>query len=418
LAFGTIGAGLIWAIVTHSLVAALVEIAPSYALALAPDDPAALLAMAERTSQAARSEMSSPASSSSGDDEARRRRNADLRDWASTALAQEPGNARALSILGGLAHEEGDRESAATLMRAGARRSLRTFDPHAWLISDAIARQDWPLVVQQVDALMRLHPWSMEPLTPLLAQMAEKPDAAASVYDAIARAPPWRTPFFMNSLTSFTDARTPLSLLLALKGATAPTISERRAYLDFLIERKFYDLAYYTWLHFLPPDQLAAVGPLFNGSFEVRPSGLPFDWVLPGGGAAIVAIARRPDRPADSALVIEFGQGRVEPGRVSQVVRLQPGRHRVAGEVMGEVVGRRGMRWRLACLEVPDRLIGESDMFVGQFKAWTAFSFDVVVPETDCRAQGLRLELDARTSSERLVSGTIWFDEMSIRREP
>jgi hypothetical protein len=89
----------------------------------------------------------------------------------------------------------------------------------------------------------------------------------------------------------------------------------------------------------------------------------------------------------------------------------------VSGEVMGEVVGRRSVRWRLTCLGKQARHIGESEMFVGEIKDWTAFSLSIDVPESDCTAQTLNLILDVRIPSERLVSGTLWFDELSIRRE-
>jgi hypothetical protein len=441
--FALLAAGLAWALLTHSLVAALVRFEPSYALLIRSDDPTALHVLMDRALEASRRSQTSgeetarfgfrgpadgstspPASkgasggASSDAVEETRRRTEDLRRWAAAILAQEPGHSRALAILGDLKRKAGEDEQAAVLLRASALRSLREPVPHAWLINAAIQQQDWSLAMRHADVLMRMHDQSIKPLTPLVAHVAETRDASSVVKDAVAANPPWRTAVLNELLNAITDAKTPLALLLALKETpTPPTASELRTYLNFLIQRKFFDLAYYTWLQFLTPEELATVGPLFNGGFEARPSGQPFDWVLPTAGTAAVSIAHRPDQPSTRALVVRFGQGRVELNAVSQLLRLRPGPHRVGGEVMGELLGRRGVRWRVACLGEQMRQIGESEMFVGEIKEWRGFSFGIDIPEAGCAAQHLSLILDARTPSERLVSGSIWFDEMSIRRE-
>jgi hypothetical protein len=435
LAFGLLGLALFWAIITHSLVAALVRIEPSYALIVRSDDPAALTALADRAIDASNRHQApggrtarfdfkgptdtsnTPVSSSDTEEDAGRRE--DLRTWASAILAQEPSHARALLILGDLKRAAGEEQNAATLMRASAQRTLRDPVPHAWLINEALKQKDWSLAMRHADIMMSMHERSIRPLTPLIAHLAETQEASSVVLNAIMNGPTWRTPFLAEMLNTITDARTPLELLLALKETPKPpTTDELRSYLSFLIQRGFFDLAYYTWLQFLSPQQLAMVGPLFNGSFEMQPSGLPFDWQLPIVGTASVSIARRPGNPSARALAVNFGHGRVELGPTSQLLRLRPGRYHVAGEVMGEVVGRRSVRWRVSCLGKQARHVGESEMFVGEIKDWTAFALVIDVPETDCAAQTLNLFLDARVPSERLISGTILFDEMSIRREP
>lgn len=435
LAFAILGIALFWAIVTHSLVAALVRIEPSYALMVRPDDPAALMALADRAIDAsrrhqtpggrnARFDFKGPADTSntptlpSDSEEDAGRRREDLRTWASAVLAQEPGNARALLILGDLKRAGGEEQNAGALMRESAQRTLRDPVPHAWLINEAIQQKDWSLVMRHADVMMSMHERSIRPLTPLIAHLAETQEASSVVQEAVMNGPTWRTPFLAEMLNAITDARTPLDLLLALKETPKPPTSEElQTYLSFLVQRGFFDLAYYTWLQFLPPQQLAMVGPLFNGSFETQPSGLPFDWQLPVVGTASVSIARRPGNPSARALVVNFGHGRVELGATSQLLRLRTGRYRLSGEVMGEVIGRRSVRWRVTCLGKQARQIGESEMFVGEIKDWTAFALAIDVPEADCAAQTLNLFLDARIPSERLVSGMIWFDEMSIRRE-
>ena len=440
LLFGLVGAGLLWAIVNHSFVAALARLEPTYALLIRPDDPGVLEALADRsidrmrrvtasgasparfgfTGTGGQPGITAPANEGKGpqwlDADENARTKADLQEWAVAMLAQEPGNVRALVLLGELKRDGGDDDAAAVFMRSSAQRSIREPVPQAWLIDDAIEKQDWPLVMRHADILMRMHGRTVPHLTPLIARLAETPETSSLVKDALREAPTWRTAFFTELPAAVTDARTPLELFLAIKDTrTPPTIAEIKAYLTFLIQRKYFDLSYYTWLQFLPPQQLASVGPLVNGSFETRPSGLPFDWTLPVGGTASVSIARRPDRPTAYGLVINFGHGRVELGGTSQLLRLQPGDYQLEGEVQGDVVGRRSVRWRVTCLE-SQAMVGQSDMFVGEMVSWKAFSFAVIVPETGCAAQRLSLDLDARSPIERLVSGSIWFDEMSIRR--
>jgi hypothetical protein len=55
-------------------------------------------------------------------------------------------------------------------------------------------------------------------------------------------------------------------------------------------------------------------------------------------------------------------------------------------------------------------------MVVGIASPWKDFEFAFSVPKADCRAQHVRLVLDARSPSEQFVSGSIWYDELRIVR--
>jgi hypothetical protein len=57
-------------------------------------------------------------------------------------------------------------------------------------------------------------------------------------------------------------------------------------------------------------------------------------------------------------------------------------------------------------------------MVLGAVPQWKEFEVPVTVPATDCRAQRLELILDARSASERLVSGSIWYKELDLKRSP
>src|SRR5262249_36857229 len=161
-------------------------------------------------------------------------------------------------------------------------------------------------------------------------------------------------------------------------------------YFDFLVDKKQYELAYYAWLQFLPPEQLARVGLLYNGSFEFPTSGLPFDWALPSGAGVTAEVLTRTDADDQHALLIRFEQGRAEFHGIAQLLMLAPGDYQFHGKFKGELAGRRGLKWRIACADTPARVLGESVMLLGMNPIWKDIDFSFNVPGEDCRAQQVR----------------------------
>jgi hypothetical protein len=105
-----------------------------------------------------------------------------------------------------------------------------------------------------------------------------------------------------------------------------------------------------------------------------------------------------------------------EFGGVTQVIMLPPGTYQFQGKYKGNVIGRRGLQWRIACASRASSQIGESQMLVGVAMTWKPFDFSFTVPKSDCRAQSVRLAFGARSASEKFVSGSIWYDELQISR--
>jgi hypothetical protein len=161
-------------------------------------------------------------------------------------------------------------------------------------------------------------------------------------------------------------------------------------------------------------DSSASPSVFSNGSFEHAPSGSPFDWVISPGSAVTIDIAAPPDQDGKRALFIEFGHGRVEFRDVTQLIMPGPGSYQVHGRYHGEVVGRRGLQWRVTCADDKLTRIGESIIFNGLAPSWKDFAFSFTLPDSGCRAQYLRLALNARSASEQFVSGSIWYDELRI----
>jgi hypothetical protein len=396
--FAALAAGLVWEVITRTFAAFLANFAPEQALHVHSLQPTALLKLAQTKLGA------------SDDQQARR--------MAEQALLSDPINAQALRILGRIAERSKDGPRSRQFMQASVRRSLNESLAVVWLMYRSAERRDYAAAMYYADVLLRTQQQlGNEAVIPVLAQIAEDKEAVVAFKEMLSRDPPWRAQFFDALPGSITDARTPLDLLMALKHSSAPpAVAELSSYLSFLIDRKFYALAYYTWLQFLPPDQISGAGFVFNGGFETVPSGLPFDWsITPGAGAAI-EIDTVPDGDRNRALFVRFEDGRVNFGRVAQLIMLAPSKYRLEATYKGTLLGRRGLKWRVTCVEGPTTAIGESEMIKGISSAWKAVEFSFTVPDSNCPAQYLHLDFDARMASEQFVSGEVWFDNVRILR--
>jgi len=435
---------LVWEIVTRGVAAYLAETSPEAALWLRSTQPTALTKLADerlnpqpeaepgQLAQQAGQQTSSTDNPETQGTAIAEDRSAEgpfpgltlvtpedldqSRAWAELALRNDPLNARALRVLGQLAQRTSDEQRADAFMQAAAERSLHESFAVYWTMLKNYREGNYHAALRYADILLRTRHQVQPYVMPMLAKLAETAEASDQLKQLLANNPPWRPQFFHYLPSSISDARTPLDIFLSLKDtSTPPTSSDLRSYLDFLVQRGFPDLAYYAWLQFLPPEQLSKVGRLFNGNFETAPSGLPFDWAFTGGNGVTIQLAGRPDQLGGNALLLEFGPGRVEFGGVTQLVLLTPGSYRLKGRYKSDLVSQRGLQWRITCAT---KSIGESRPFTGTEPAWEEFELSFTVPPDDCPAQYVRLALDARSASETFVSGSIWYDDLSITRDP
>jgi hypothetical protein len=95
---------------------------------------------------------------------------------------------------------------------------------------------------------------------------------------------------------------------------------------------------------------------------------------------------------------------------------LTPGQYQFTGRYKGDLIGPRGLRWRVACAESPTQPLAEGAMMGGRVSAWSDAELNFTVPGQNCRAQRLSLDLDARMPSEQFVTGSMWFDDLRISR--
>lgn len=401
--FAVLAVALVWQVTTRGFAAYLAETQPETALRLLENEPNALLNQAEARL--------------SGDKGALAETQELVRPSVELALRGDPLNSRALRILGQLADRKPDEERASKLMQAAVRSSPRESRAISWLLLHSYAIEDFAATARYADLLLRTRSAAAADLAPLLARMAEHKTGNVEIKRLLAVNPPWRKRFLSSLHKNISDARTPLELLLSLNDTPSPpTKDEINAYAEFLVGKKLYELAYYSWLQFLPSEQVDSLGLLFNGSFMTKPSGAPFDWTISRGSGVTIDIVARPDAPDRGALFIEFGYGRVEFRPVSQLTMLPPGVYRLRGAYKGEIIGKRGLLWQVACAGGKKEVVGQSPMVVGATRTWMTFEFEFKTPDKDCRAQYVSLVQDARSASEQLVSGSIWFSDLHLER--
>jgi hypothetical protein len=403
--FAVVAFLLVWEVTSKSLARYLASAGPEQALALDARQPTALLNLADQ-------KIGIEAPTTDARTQSLTFQDHQIRAMTELAVREDPLNPRGLRILGQLANRSHDEARAMQFMQASARHSMNEFIALAWLADKNFEKKDYGNALRYADMLLRKGPQLINYVMPTLGQIAENKDGSEDLRKLLAENPPWRARFFGALPNSISDARTPLNLLVALKDtANPPTTDDLRSYLNLLVDRKFYSLAYYAWLQLLPAEQLNNLGLLFNGRFETAPSGLPFDWAITPGTGVTIDIVPAPDLDG-RALELAFQQGRVEFGGVQQLMALSPGKYQFQGRFVGEVIGQRGLKWRVSC--AGGATIGESGMIAGRTSTWKTVDFQFGVPAADCPAQNLHLDLDARMSSEQFVSGTVRFGDLRI----
>jgi hypothetical protein len=337
-----------------------------------------------------------------------------IREKATTALLSDPLDPRALRILGQAADAAGNAQDAFKYMHAAAALSSHETIAQYWLMRKTTEAGDYQDAIRYADVMMRSNDQLAQYVVPYLAHFAGNQATIGAVKTLVDADPPWRSAFFSYLYPSVTDVRTPLAILLSLKPTQAPpTAEELNGYLTYLVQHRFYNLAYYAWLQFLSPEELQHVGLLYNGNFATPPSGSQFDWQITQGSG--VAVDIEPADAGQQALTVDFLYGRVDYQSVSELVMLAPGTYRFQGQYKGELIGPRGLKWRVACAE-DNAAIAESPMIGGEVQQWTDLDFTFTVPATKCAAQYIRLDLDARMASEQLVTGSMMFTALTIAR--
>jgi hypothetical protein len=193
--------------------------------------------------------------------------------------------------------------------------------------------------------------------------------------------------------------------------------------IDRLRAEARWEEAYQVWLNTLPRDRLADVGYVFNGGFEYDPSGYGFDWIAstrPERDAGhVVEIVRAAGATGSKALRVTYNGKRQAGIPMAQYLALSPGRYEMTGMVRADnLKSVRGTQWTVRCAMPgkPPVVLAASERFIGAME-WRRFAFGVEVPSA-CRGQVLQLEPVGADEGVTYLAGSIWFDDLAMRRLP
>ena len=438
-----IGALLTWAVLTKSLPYTLAETHPELALRFDPNNPVALITLAERartkvialTKQEAvakgsasivgadpfeqavttRPAMTTDADSVAAEADGLRQ---EIRDLSRRAIATDPLNARAFRLLGEVSDIP---EQKRLFINDAFIRSRRESIAALWLMADSFELKKFTDVVEKAEVLLRTaagHNYTAEVMR-YLAMLAELPEGRIALAAALAQKPAWRPQFFDALPKNVQYAGTPFELVVVLQEAgSTPSALELAPYLTLLMRENLVSYAHDIWIQ-LPTNQQRASTPLLNNAnFVTEPSGLPFDWLVKRGTSARVEFFSLADGAGGRSMQFSFDGARIQFPELSQVLVLGPGRYQLSGEFKGMINARRGLRWEFGCWQ--GKLLAQTEMLHGRpGEVWQPFALEVEIPDLDdCRSQQLRLFHDQRSVSEQLASGQMSFRRLNLDGVP
>ena len=401
-----------WLILSFGLTAALKSTSPYSALAISSGDAGAqLTGERQREPELKPGEIVAPA----GREDAAR-----IRDKALAALRAEPLNAEAFRQLGRLAQQAKDEGSAAADFSESFRRFWRQPDVAVRLLQVSVNKQDFGAIMLYADALLRMRPDLLESILPVLLAVSDQPAARPALISTIRSRPPWRSAFLYQLGRSARSETAYMQIYQALKHTDAALSPlENRSFMDSLVARDQIDLALSLWLATLPAGTLENMPLLYNGRFELPVNDAPFNWALSQPTGASVQVSQLPGEGGRQALNVEFSGQQVVFEAVEQRLALTPGRYIFSGRFMSQGFrNARGMVWRIYCSSTPGVVAAETPRLLNSNGSWAPFEASLTVPPAKCASQILRLELAARTPSERIASGGLWFDDLAIRETP
>ena len=330
---------------------------------------------------------------------------------AKGALADNPLQANAASLMAVVAEQRADRPRAAQLMQAAARLSRRDDIADFWLFNHYMDARRYDKAMLHGDALLRRRFQVVsQQVYPRILMSFNDPALADVVAKRLVMKPEWRGSFISTAVQGFQDPSSAFLVYSAIQRAGGqPTTVEIAPYLTRLLEAKKYEEAYLSWILFLPQSTVSQLENIYDGRFDGWPETPPFGWNFEQGVRGSIESAESYNG-AGSALRIDF-DALTAPKLPRQILILTPGTYRFSGKALTaneDSAGR--VKWTISCDAAPDLL--PLIPLVDTRGSWRPFAGVFTVPE-GCKGQWLELK---SIPGEQRANVEVWFDDLAIER--
>jgi hypothetical protein len=332
-------------------------------------------------------------------------------------IEDSPLDLRSIHLLSKLEFHKGNTAFSDKIMNIALSRSKRDPITNAWLFSRNIEQAKFQEGAFHLDLLLRVAGIHRTKLIPNALYFLAKPEGRKAIADRLREMPPWRKAFFeLLYAESYNLQNTFDFMNLLIDGDGALLEEELNPYLEKLLNYGSVKLAHDLWVRWLPDSRRLFLTWPYNRSFETMPSGGPFDWKFIGKNIEMKFTQRKGHNKSGDVLALKVGffEQQASNELIAQTLVLPPGLYSLRGSFFTEKFrSKRGVNWRVYCLG-DDKVAISTDNPLYSSEVWEDFLISFKVPQSNCAAQIVILELIIKVPSDRKVGGNLWFDDLVI----
>lgn len=332
------------------------------------------------------------------------------------AVRENPTEGRALAAIGLLEQARKQKVQAEKAMALAAQLSPQRTDVQSTLARYWMQRGDVGRALTHLDAVLRHGPANAQQYYPLMLKLAETPKYDTAFTTLLKSPLTWWSSFFVYASQNAAQADT-VRMLYHLTQKSPNQLPEDvlQHYILRLQKEGAWLEAYFAWMNRLSKDQLAQLGNIYNGGFELPLSQIGFDWIASKTPQALIETASTYGISGNRALHVSFNGQRIQFKHLAQYLVLTPGAYRFHGRVRPDgLQTERGIQWAIHCLG-NDQPLTTSERFTGTDQ-WHHFSSQFTISVDACVAQRVRLELVGQAALDFEATGGIWFDDLAVEK--